>query len=65
MSDAGAAIVISDSELTPTNLARRVAGLLSDRSALAAMGSASKALARPEAASEVAHQLLLLAGSDD
>ena len=61
MSDAGAALVIPDRELTPASLARQVAGLLADRSALAAMAAASSSLARPEAAAEVAHQLLLAA----
>jgi UDP-N-acetylglucosamine--N-acetylmuramyl-(pentapeptide) pyrophosphoryl-undecaprenol N-acetylglucosamine transferase len=62
MSDAGAAIVIADHELTAARLARQVAALLADRSGLAAMSSASKGLARPDAAAEVAHELLEVAG---
>jgi UDP-N-acetylglucosamine--N-acetylmuramyl-(pentapeptide) pyrophosphoryl-undecaprenol N-acetylglucosamine transferase len=58
MSEAGAAIVIPDGELTAPRLARQVAELLADRPALAAMASASKGLARPEAAREVAQELL-------
>jgi UDP-N-acetylglucosamine--N-acetylmuramyl-(pentapeptide) pyrophosphoryl-undecaprenol N-acetylglucosamine transferase len=58
MSAAGAAIVIADEELTPSRLAREVASLLADRSRLAAMANASARLARPEAAAEVAAELL-------
>jgi UDP-N-acetylglucosamine--N-acetylmuramyl-(pentapeptide) pyrophosphoryl-undecaprenol N-acetylglucosamine transferase len=58
MADAGAAIVISDAELTPAGLAREVARLLANRSRLAAMASASRRLARPEAAREIAGELL-------
>jgi UDP-N-acetylglucosamine--N-acetylmuramyl-(pentapeptide) pyrophosphoryl-undecaprenol N-acetylglucosamine transferase len=58
MSDAGAAIAIPDGELTASRLARAVAGLLADRSRLAAMAAASQKLARPEAALEVSRELL-------
>jgi UDP-N-acetylglucosamine--N-acetylmuramyl-(pentapeptide) pyrophosphoryl-undecaprenol N-acetylglucosamine transferase len=58
MSDAGAAIVIPDGELTAARLAREVASLLADRPRLAAMASASGRLARPQAAAEVAGELL-------
>jgi UDP-N-acetylglucosamine--N-acetylmuramyl-(pentapeptide) pyrophosphoryl-undecaprenol N-acetylglucosamine transferase len=62
MSDAGAAIVIEDRELTPARLAREVAQLLANRSRLAAMASASRRLARPDAAREIAGELLQAAG---
>jgi UDP-N-acetylglucosamine--N-acetylmuramyl-(pentapeptide) pyrophosphoryl-undecaprenol N-acetylglucosamine transferase len=62
MYDAGAAITIPDAELTGPRLAREVAALLSDPRRLAAMASASRSLARPQAASEVAHELLAAAG---
>jgi UDP-N-acetylglucosamine--N-acetylmuramyl-(pentapeptide) pyrophosphoryl-undecaprenol N-acetylglucosamine transferase len=62
MADAGAAVVIPDEELTGPRLARQVAALLADRSGLAAMAAASRALARPEAARAVAAQLLEVAG---
>jgi UDP-N-acetylglucosamine--N-acetylmuramyl-(pentapeptide) pyrophosphoryl-undecaprenol N-acetylglucosamine transferase len=62
MSDAGAAIAIPDHELTGSRLAREVAALLADRSRLAAMASASQGLARPDAALEVARELLEAAG---
>jgi UDP-N-acetylglucosamine--N-acetylmuramyl-(pentapeptide) pyrophosphoryl-undecaprenol N-acetylglucosamine transferase len=58
MSDAGAAVVIADGELNARRLAEEVAGLLADRERLARMASASKALARPEAAREIAEELL-------
>jgi UDP-N-acetylglucosamine--N-acetylmuramyl-(pentapeptide) pyrophosphoryl-undecaprenol N-acetylglucosamine transferase len=58
MAQAGAAVVIADSELTSARLAKAVAELLADRTALAAMAAASRSLARPEAAHEVAQELL-------
>lgn len=58
MSDAGAALVIGDHELTPARLARTVAGLLAEPGRLAHMGAASRALARPEAARDIANELL-------
>ncbi len=61
MSEAGAAVVIADHELTAARLARQVAVLLADRSGLAAMAAASRGLARPGAAAEVAHELLEVA----
>jgi UDP-N-acetylglucosamine--N-acetylmuramyl-(pentapeptide) pyrophosphoryl-undecaprenol N-acetylglucosamine transferase len=62
MADAGAAIRIPDGELTAPRLAREVAALLADRPRLAAMASASKSLARPDAAAEVARELLQAGG---
>jgi UDP-N-acetylglucosamine--N-acetylmuramyl-(pentapeptide) pyrophosphoryl-undecaprenol N-acetylglucosamine transferase len=62
MSQAGAAVVIPDRELTAARLARQVAELLADRTALAAMAAASRSLARPQAAREVAAELLEAAG---
>jgi UDP-N-acetylglucosamine--N-acetylmuramyl-(pentapeptide) pyrophosphoryl-undecaprenol N-acetylglucosamine transferase len=62
MSDAGAAITIPDSELTGPRLAREVASLLGNRGRLAAMTTASRRLARPHAATEVARELLAAAG---
>jgi UDP-N-acetylglucosamine--N-acetylmuramyl-(pentapeptide) pyrophosphoryl-undecaprenol N-acetylglucosamine transferase len=61
MSGAGAAIVIQDAHLTPAGLAREVAGLLSNPSRLAAMAGASRRLARPDAAREIALELLAAA----
>jgi UDP-N-acetylglucosamine--N-acetylmuramyl-(pentapeptide) pyrophosphoryl-undecaprenol N-acetylglucosamine transferase len=58
MSDAGAAVVIPDGELTASRLAAQVGELLADRERLARMAAAAKALARPRAAAEVAEELL-------
>ena len=62
MEQGGAAVVIPDSELTATRLAHEVADLLHDRSRLAAMAHASAALARPDAARDIAAELLAAAG---
>ncbi len=58
MADAGAAIVIPDRELTAARLAREAAQLLSNGSRLASMARASRRLARPDAARQVAQELL-------
>jgi UDP-N-acetylglucosamine--N-acetylmuramyl-(pentapeptide) pyrophosphoryl-undecaprenol N-acetylglucosamine transferase len=63
MSATGAAIVIEDSQLTAPGLAREVAALLSNPARLAAMASASRRLARPDAARDIADELLRAAAS--
>ncbi|MEA2140501.1 MAG: UDP-N-acetylglucosamine--N-acetylmuramyl-(pentapeptide) pyrophosphoryl-undecaprenol [Solirubrobacteraceae bacterium] len=62
MADAGAAVVISDGELTAARLAEQVGELLADRARLERMAAASRSLARPDAAAEVARELLQAAG---
>jgi len=62
MAEAGAAVVIVDGELTAARLGQEVGALLSDRTRLAAMASASAALARPDAAQAIADELLAAAG---
>jgi UDP-N-acetylglucosamine--N-acetylmuramyl-(pentapeptide) pyrophosphoryl-undecaprenol N-acetylglucosamine transferase len=62
MADAGAAVVIPDSELTAARLGGEVATLLSDRRRLASMASAAAGLARPDAARDIAAALLEAAG---
>ena len=62
MEQAGAAIVIPDAELTAPRLALEVGRLLSDHGKLQAMARASAALARPEAAQDIARELLAAAG---
>ena len=57
MEEAGAAIVIPDDELTPARLAAEVGGLLADPGRLAAMARASAALAKPDAAREIAGEV--------
>jgi len=63
MADAGAAVVIPDRELTGARLARELAALLGDRERLTTMAAASRGLARPEAARDVACELLAAAGA--
>ena len=58
MAEAGAAVVIEDGELTAARLGGEVAALLADERRLAAMAAASRSLARPHAAAEVAAELL-------
>ncbi len=61
MERAGAAVVIPDSELTPARLAGEVGRLLADPAGLGAMARASAALARPNAARDIAHEVLAAA----
>ena len=61
MADAGAAVIVPDDELDGPRLAREVAALLGDRGRLTAMSRASAALARPDAASAVADEVLAAA----
>lgn len=63
MEQAGAAVVLRDSELTSARLALIVGELFADRSQLAAMARASASLARPDAARVVASELLAAATS--
>jgi UDP-N-acetylglucosamine--N-acetylmuramyl-(pentapeptide) pyrophosphoryl-undecaprenol N-acetylglucosamine transferase len=58
MERAGAAVRIPDGELDAAHLAREVAELLADRDRLAAMAGASRGLARPDAARDIADELL-------
>jgi UDP-N-acetylglucosamine--N-acetylmuramyl-(pentapeptide) pyrophosphoryl-undecaprenol N-acetylglucosamine transferase len=58
MAGAGAAVVIPDAELDPARLRHEVERLLADPGRLATMARASAALARPEAAADVAAELL-------
>jgi UDP-N-acetylglucosamine--N-acetylmuramyl-(pentapeptide) pyrophosphoryl-undecaprenol N-acetylglucosamine transferase len=61
MADAGAAVVVADRDLTPERLRAEVDGLLADPARLRAMGEASAALARPDAAQRIAAELLAAA----
>ncbi len=58
MAEAGAAVVINDGELSASRLAAETAALLADRQRLEAMARASRSLARPHAAREIADELL-------
>jgi UDP-N-acetylglucosamine--N-acetylmuramyl-(pentapeptide) pyrophosphoryl-undecaprenol N-acetylglucosamine transferase len=59
MADAGAAVVLADSELTPGALASMAEQLLGDPQRLARMGAAARALARPDAAERIAAEVLI------
>ena len=61
MEQAGATVVIPDSELTPARLAQEVGRLLADPARLRAMGRRSAALARPDAGAAVAAEALAAA----
>jgi len=61
MADGGAAVVIRDADLTAARLAHEAGELLHDRTRLAAMAHASAALARPDAAHDIAAELLAAA----
>jgi UDP-N-acetylglucosamine--N-acetylmuramyl-(pentapeptide) pyrophosphoryl-undecaprenol N-acetylglucosamine transferase len=51
-------VVITDSELTPARLASEVGRLLADQPRLREMARASASLARPQAAREIAQEVL-------
>jgi UDP-N-acetylglucosamine--N-acetylmuramyl-(pentapeptide) pyrophosphoryl-undecaprenol N-acetylglucosamine transferase len=59
---AGAAVIIPDTELSGPRLATEVGRLLADPGLLRAMGRAAAGLARPNAAREIADELLQAAG---
>ena len=61
MEQAGAAIVIPDAQLTPARLGQEVGHLLADRSRLAAMARAAAAVAKPDAARDIAGEVLAAA----
>jgi UDP-N-acetylglucosamine--N-acetylmuramyl-(pentapeptide) pyrophosphoryl-undecaprenol N-acetylglucosamine transferase len=61
MADAGAALVVSDSELDPESLSGTVEELFADDPRLAEMTAASRALAKPDAAARIAGQVLAVA----
>jgi UDP-N-acetylglucosamine--N-acetylmuramyl-(pentapeptide) pyrophosphoryl-undecaprenol N-acetylglucosamine transferase len=63
MTDAGAAVVVADHELTPQRLRAEVDALLGDPARLAEMAAASAALARPDAARDIAREILEAAGA--
>jgi UDP-N-acetylglucosamine--N-acetylmuramyl-(pentapeptide) pyrophosphoryl-undecaprenol N-acetylglucosamine transferase len=63
MVDAGAAVVVSDGELTAQRLDDEVGALLGDPVRLAAMAQASRGLARPDAARDIAREVLATAES--
>ena len=63
MAEGGAAVVVPDAELTPERVRTEVGALLSDPARLAAMATASAALARPRAARDIANEVLEAMGT--
>ncbi|WP_231398468.1 UDP-N-acetylglucosamine--N-acetylmuramyl-(pentapeptide) pyrophosphoryl-undecaprenol N-acetylglucosamine transferase [Conexibacter woesei] len=63
MTDAGAAVVIRDEDVTPQKLDDVVGALLQDPAKLSAMAQASRALARPDAARDIANEVLAAAAA--
>jgi UDP-N-acetylglucosamine--N-acetylmuramyl-(pentapeptide) pyrophosphoryl-undecaprenol N-acetylglucosamine transferase len=61
MADGGAAVVVRDADLTAGRLRHEVDALLADPSRIGAMAAASAALARPNAARDIAAELLAAA----
>jgi len=61
LEEAGAAILIPDAQLTAAKLRQTVDDLLADPARLKAMGEAALGLARPQAAYDVAQQVLAVA----
>jgi UDP-N-acetylglucosamine--N-acetylmuramyl-(pentapeptide) pyrophosphoryl-undecaprenol N-acetylglucosamine transferase len=61
MQEAGAAVVVPDSECDAARLGTEVGRLLGDRSRLAAMAVAAARVARPDAAQVVADEVLAAA----
>jgi UDP-N-acetylglucosamine--N-acetylmuramyl-(pentapeptide) pyrophosphoryl-undecaprenol N-acetylglucosamine transferase len=62
MAQAGAALVLEDSELDAATLVRTVTDLFADVARLERMADASRALARPDAAARIADEVLAAAG---
>jgi UDP-N-acetylglucosamine--N-acetylmuramyl-(pentapeptide) pyrophosphoryl-undecaprenol N-acetylglucosamine transferase len=62
MVGAGAARYLRESDLTPERLAREILALLNAPEERARMAASARALARPDAAENVAHRLLRLSG---
>jgi UDP-N-acetylglucosamine--N-acetylmuramyl-(pentapeptide) pyrophosphoryl-undecaprenol N-acetylglucosamine transferase len=61
--DAGAADLIEQKDLTGVVLADRIASLMADQARLRAMGTAARALAKPDAAKVIVDRALELAAS--
>lgn len=63
MVDAGAAVLVPDAEVTPERLRREVDAILDDPVRLEAMSRASASLARPDAASAIAAEVVAAASA--
>jgi UDP-N-acetylglucosamine--N-acetylmuramyl-(pentapeptide) pyrophosphoryl-undecaprenol N-acetylglucosamine transferase len=58
MAEAGAAVVVPDAGLTPERLRREVDAIALDPDRLRGLGAASAQLARPDAARDIAGEVL-------
>lgn len=58
LADRGAAVMIDDADLTGERLAKEIAHLLADRTALSRMSANARLFARPDAASRLARSLV-------
>ncbi len=63
MAEAGGAVLLPGSQLTPARLLQELDALLSDPALRQQMGNAAQTLARPHAARDLARALLALAGA--
>jgi UDP-N-acetylglucosamine--N-acetylmuramyl-(pentapeptide) pyrophosphoryl-undecaprenol N-acetylglucosamine transferase len=61
MEQAGAAVVVADADLTPERLRREVDAIVADPARCSAMAAAARGLARPDAAREIAAEVLAAA----
>jgi UDP-N-acetylglucosamine--N-acetylmuramyl-(pentapeptide) pyrophosphoryl-undecaprenol N-acetylglucosamine transferase len=61
MAQAGAAVVLADDELSPERLRSEVGAVLGDTERLERMSAASRALAKPDAARQIADEVLAAA----
>jgi UDP-N-acetylglucosamine--N-acetylmuramyl-(pentapeptide) pyrophosphoryl-undecaprenol N-acetylglucosamine transferase len=63
LADRGAAVIVEDAELTPQRLRAEVDALVADPERRARMSAAARALAKPDAAREIAAEVLAAAAS--
>ncbi len=63
LASAGAAVVLDERDLTPTSLASTVSALLSDATTRVTMAARARALARPDAAEQIATRAFELMGA--
>ena len=62
--EAGAAVIIRESQLDAERLTAEVVGLLNDRARLERMSDAARKAGRPDAAKDMAREVLALGGCD-
>jgi UDP-N-acetylglucosamine--N-acetylmuramyl-(pentapeptide) pyrophosphoryl-undecaprenol N-acetylglucosamine transferase len=64
LAERGAAVILADADLTPERLRAEVDALVADPARRAAMSEAARALAKPDAASDIAAEVLAAARRD-